>query len=90
MIPGPASANAAIYTALKRVQGISIWSCCPNTPTTVSLDRDLYEKSYQLKNSRENMKRQYILKLGKTYIFSHACAIGNLISGSGLEDNGLK
>ena len=37
------------------------------------------------------MKRQYILKLGEFYaIFSHARAIGNLISGSGLEDAWIK
>ena len=87
MISGPSSSYAAIYTALEQALRISVWSKGPNTPKIVSLDFDLYEKSYKLIISREKMKQQYILRLGKLFAkFAHMRTIGNLIAGSELED----
>ena len=57
LIPGQASLYAVIYTVLNREKGIKVRSGGPNTPTIPSLDLALYEKSYKLINSRENMKR---------------------------------
>ena len=57
LIPGQASLYAAIYTVLNREKSIKVWLCGPNTPTIPSLDLVLYEKSYKLISSRENMKR---------------------------------
>ena len=57
LIPGQASLYAAIYTVLNREKYINVWSCGPNTPTIPSLDLFLYERSYKLISSRENMKR---------------------------------
>ena len=83
LIPGPANSYAGFCTALKRTQGISVWS---SVWSIVSLDLNMLEKSYKLINSRENLKRQYILRLGEFHaIFAHVCVIENLISGSGLH-----
>ena len=76
LIPGP----GALYTALKKAQGISSW-------TIFSLDLDLYEKAYQLVNSDDTMKDQYILCLGELHIvFAHIRAIGSFLNSSGIED----
>ena len=48
LIPGPFSSYSATYTALKKAQGISTWTCPSSSRATVSLDLDLYEKAYQL------------------------------------------
>ena len=87
LIPGPASSYSAIYTALKKAQGISTWTCPSSSRTIVSLDLDLYEKAYQLVNSDDTMKNHHILCLGELHIvFAHIRAIGSFINSSGIED----
>ena len=44
LIPGPSSSFLAIYTALMRAQGMTVWTCGPDAQTIVSLDLDLYER----------------------------------------------
>ena len=87
LIPGPASSYSAIYTALKKAQGISTWTCPSSSRAIVSLDLDLYEKAYQLINSDDTIKNHYILCLGELHIvFAHIKAIGSFINSSGIED----
>ena len=84
LIPGPASSYKAIYTALMRAQGISVWSCGVAAKTIVSLDLDLYEKCNLLVNSREDMQEKYIIRLGELHtVFAHVRAIGTFIASSG-------
>ena len=87
LIPGPASDYSSIYTALMKAQGISVWTCGAGSKSVISLDLDLYEKSYLLVHSRSDMRNKYILCLGELHaVFAHIRAIGNLINSSGIED----
>ena len=91
MIPGPASDYSSIYTALMKAQGISVWTCGAGSKSVISLDLDLYEKSYLLVHSRSDMRNKYILCLGELHaVFAHIRAIGNLINSSGIEDAWLE
>ena len=86
LIPGPASSYSAIYTALKKAQGINAWAR-GDSPTIVSLDLDLYEKVYKLVNSRDDLRGKFIPRLGELHaVFAHVRAIGHFIAHSGLED----
>ena len=51
LIPGPASDYSSIYTALMKAQGISVWTCGAGSKSVISLDLDIYEKSYLLVHS---------------------------------------
>ena len=80
LIPGPASDYSSIYTALMKAQGISVWTCGAGSKSVISLDQDLYEKSYLLVHSRSDMRNKYILCLGELHaVFAHIRAIENLI-----------
>ena len=86
LIPGPASSYSAIYTALKKAQGINAWAR-GDSPTIVSLDLNLYEKVYKLINSRDDLRGKFIPRLGELHaVFAHVRAIGHFIAHSGLED----
>ena len=87
----PASSCKAIYTALMRAQGISVWSCGVAAKTIVLLDLDLYKKCYLLVHSREDMQEKYIIRLGELHtVFAHVLAIGTFIASSGLEEAWLE
>ena len=74
-----------------KAQGISVWTCGAGSKSVISLDLDLYEKSYLLVHSRSYMRNKYILCLGELHaVFAHIRAIGNLINSSGIEDAGLE
>ena len=87
LIPGPASSYSAIYTALMKAQGITTWTDSTSSRTIVSLDLDLFEKVYQLVNTNDTLRDQFILCLGELHIvFAQIRAIGNFLNSSGVED----
>ena len=87
LIPGPASSYSAIYTALMKAQGITIWTCSSKASTIVSLDLDLFEKAYQLVNIDDTLRGQFVLCLGELHIvFAHIRAIGSFLNSSGIGE----
>ena len=84
-IAGPASSTSAIYTSLVVANSISAGACAGKT--VISLDLDLYEKVYMLINTREDLRKEYIICLGELHIvFAHLRAIGAFINSSGIDD----
>ena len=80
LVPGPACSYNAMYTALKRANGISIWACGNFFKTTLSLDLDLREKIYPLVHFRGDLRHRFVIRLDELHaVFAHVRAIGNFI-----------
>jgi len=90
-VPAPASDYSAIYTALMISQGISVYTCKEGGRTVITMDLDLYERTYLLIHSREDLRDQFVLRLGELHIiFAHIRAIGAYIDRSGIERSWLE
>ena len=68
LLPGPASIYDAIYTALKRAQGITKWRYGESGKTIISLDLDLYEKVYLLVHGHKDLRNRYVIRIGELHI----------------------
>ena len=87
LIPGPASSYSAIYTSLKLAQSITTHVAYGSTKTIITLDLDLYERALQLRNSRDDLRDKFILRLGELHIvFAQCRAIGAFIENTGVDD----
>ena len=87
LIPGPASSYSAIYTSLMLAQNITTHVAYGSKKTIIALDLDLYERALQLRNSRDDLRDKFILRLGELHIvFAHIRAIGRFIENTGLDD----
>ena len=86
LIPGPVYSYDAIYTALKRAQGITNWTYGETGKTLISLDLSLFEKVYLLVHSRKRLRHHFVIRLGDLHIvFTMVRAIGTYIEGSGID-----
>ena len=91
LIPGPATSYDTIYTALKRVQGITNWTHSETEKAIISLDLDVCEKVYLLVHGCEDLCNRYIIRLGELHIvFAMVRAIGTYIEGSGIGQSWVK
>ena len=91
LIPGPATSYDTIYTALKRVQGISNWTHSETEKTIISLDLDVCEKVYLLVHGCEDLCNRYIIRLGELhFVFAMVRAIETYIEGSGIDQFWVK
>ena len=86
LIPSRDSSYDAIYTALLHAHNILAWCCGDIIKRVISLDFDLYEKSYLLARTNTGLKDKFILCLCELHsLFAHVRAIGAFINGLGLE-----
>ena len=60
----------------------------PSSMTVLTLDLDLYERALQVVQSRDELRRRFILRLGTLHIvFANLRAIGHFITGSGIGNS---
>ena len=87
LLPVPASSYSAIYTSLLRAQNITTHVAYGSKKTIIALDLDLYERVLQLRNSRDDLRDHFILRLGELHIvFAHCRAIGRFLENTGVDD----
>ena len=87
LIPGPASSYSAIYTSLMLAQNITTHVAYGSKKTIIALDLDLYERALQLRNSRDDLRDHFILRLGELHIvFAQCRAIGRFLENTGVDD----
>ena len=87
LIPGPASSYSAIYTSLMLAQNITTHVAYGSKKTIIALDLDLYDRALQLRNSRDDLRDKFILRLGELHIvFAQCRAIGRFIENTGIDD----
>ena len=79
--------NSILLTVLKQAQGINVAIMGLNKKTVVTLDMQLYEKAKQLEQARDDVKGQFVFRIGELHTVMTALrALGNAIEGSGIDD----